>query len=135
MIKKYIICFLILSILNVTGCTYMEVISKEDVIEGRVEINLSDELFLTTKDFTKYHFLPADYQIANDTLYGKGAIESSSPFTPFQGKVALNDIISFEQKKPDSVATIGLIAGIAAAALLILGIIVSADISDAFNQD
>ncbi len=34
MLKKYIICFLILSILNFTGCTYLEVISKEDVDEG-----------------------------------------------------------------------------------------------------
>lgn len=135
MIKKYIVCFLILSILNFTGCTYLEVISKEDITEGRTEINLSEELYLTTKDYTKYHFLPANYQIANDTLYGKGAIESSSTITPFQGKLALNEIISFEQKKPDTVATIGLIAGITAAVLLILGIIVSADISDAFNQD
>jgi hypothetical protein len=135
MINKYIACFLILSILNFTGCTYLEVISKEDVTEGRAEINLSEELYLTTKDFTRYHFLPANYQIANDTLYGKGSIESSSPITPFQGKVALNEIISFEQKKSDTVATIGLIAGITAAVLLILGIIVSADISEAFNQD
>ena len=72
MYKKYIICFLILSILNFTGCTYLEVINKEDVDEGRAEINFSDELYLTTKDFTRYHFLAYNYQIANDTLYGNG---------------------------------------------------------------
>ncbi|NWG27026.1 MAG: hypothetical protein HXY48_00680 [Ignavibacteriaceae bacterium] len=135
MIKKYIVCFLILSILNFTGCTYLEVISKEDVTEERAEINLSEELYLTTKDFTRYHFLPANYQIANDTLYGKGAIESSSPITPFQGKVALNEIISFEQKKSDTVATIGLVAGITAVVLLVLSLIVTADLSDSFNPD
>jgi hypothetical protein len=135
MLKKYIICFLILSILNFTSCTYLEVIDKEDVDEGRAEINLSDELYLTTKDYTRYHFLAYTYQITNDTLYGNGAIENSSVITPFQGAVAFNDIINFEQKKSDTGATIGLIAGIIAVGLIVLGIIAAADISDTFNPD
>ena len=82
MLKKNIICFLILSILNSAGCTYLEVISKEDVDKGQAEINLRDELYLTTKDFTRYHFLAFNYQIVNDTLYGSGTIEASSSITP-----------------------------------------------------
>lgn len=135
MYKKYIIFVLILSILNFTGCTYLEVISNEDVSEGRAEINLSDELYLTTKDYTRYHFLAYTYQITNDTLYGNGAIENSSVITPFQGAVAFNDIINFEQKKSDTGATIGLFAGIIAVGLIVLGIIAAADISDTFNPD
>ena len=135
MVKKYIVCFLILSVINFTGCYYSEVISKKDVDEGRSQINLNEELYLTTKDYTRYHFLPANYQIANDTLFGKGAIESSYPIKAFQGTVALNDIISFEQRKPDTGATIGLIAGITVAVLLVFGLIIAADISDAFNPD
>jgi hypothetical protein len=134
MLKKYIICFLILSILNLTGCTYLEVISNEDVSEGRTEINLSDELYLTTKDFTRYHFLAYNYQIVNDTLYGSGAIEASS-VTPFKGAIALDEIINFEQNKPDTGATIGLIAGIIAVGLVVLGIIGAADLSDKMNPD
>jgi hypothetical protein len=135
MYKKYIICFLILSLLNFAGCSYLEVISKEDVTEGKAEINLSDELYLTTKDYTRYHFLAYTYQITNDTLYGNGAIENSSVITPFQGAVAFNDIINFEQNKPDTGATIGLFAGIIAVGLVILGIIAAADVSDTFNPD
>ena len=82
MLKKNIICFLILSILNFTGCTYLEVMNKEDVDEGQAEINLSDELYLTTKDFTRYHFSAFNYQIENDTLYGNGVIDDEASIVP-----------------------------------------------------
>jgi hypothetical protein len=130
MLKKYIICFLILSILNFTGCSYLEVISYEDVNEGRAEITLSDELYLTTKDYTRYHFLAYNYQIANDTLYGSGAIEASSSIGPFKGAIALDEIINFEQSKPDTGATIGLIAGIIAVGLLVGVIIIAVEYSN-----
>ena len=135
MLKKYIICFLILSILNFTGCTYLEVINKEDVDKGQTEINLSDELYLTTKDFTRYHFLAYNYQIANDTLYGSGAIEASSSITPFKGSIALDEIINFEQNKPDTGATIGLIAGIIAVGVVVLGIVAAVATADAFSPN
>jgi len=135
MLKKYIICFLILSILNFTGCTYLEVISNEDISEGRADINFSDELYLTTKDFTRYHFLAYNYQLVNDTLYGSGAIEASSSITPFKGAIALDEIINFEQNKPDTGATIGLIAGIIAVGALVLGIVVAVATADVLSPN
>ena len=135
MLKKYIICFLILSFLNFTGCTSLEVISKEDVDEGRAEINLSDELYLTTKDFTRYHFLAYTYQIANDTIYGSGAVEDSSSITPFKGAIALNEVINFEQSKADTGATIGLFSGIIVVGLLVFGIMFAAALGDTLNPD
>jgi len=125
MLKKYFIGLLTLAILNFTGCTSLEVINKEDVNEERAQINLSEELFLTTKDSTRYHFLAYNYQIANDTLYGSGAIEASSSIAPFKGAIALDEIIKFEQSKPDTGETIGLIAGIIAVGLLV-GVIIFA---------
>ena len=135
MLKKHLTCFLILSILNFTGCTYLEVIDKEDVDEGRAEINLNDELYLTTKDFTRYHFLAYTYRITNDTLYGSGAIENSTIITPFNGAVAFNDVINFEQKKTDTGATLGLIGGIILVGLVVLVIIGLSDLHDTFNPD
>ena len=135
MLKKYIICFLILSFLNFTGCTYLEVISNEDISEGRADINFSDELYLTTKDFTRYHFLAYNYQLVNDTLYGSGAIEASSSITPFKGSIALDEIINFEQNKPDTGATLGLIGGIIAVGALVLGIIVAVAMGDVFSPN
>jgi hypothetical protein len=125
MLKKYFIGLLTLAILNFTGCYSLEVINKEDVDAGQAEINLSEELYLTTKDFTRYHFLPANFSIASDTLYGKGTIQDSSSVIPFQGSVAITDIISIEQRTPDTLATIGAVVGIiaigCAVAILIIG--------------
>ncbi|MCU0365516.1 MAG: hypothetical protein MUE93_07630, partial [Ignavibacteriaceae bacterium] len=101
----------------------------------RTQINLSEELYLTTKDYTRYHFLPANFSIANDTLYGSGAIEASSSITPFKGAIALDEIINFEQNKADTGATLGLIGGIIAVGLVVLAIIAAADISDTFDSD
>jgi hypothetical protein len=123
MYNKYNICFLILSIINFSGCYSLEVMSKEDVNEGRAEINLSQELFLTTKDSTRYHFLPPNFSIANGTLYGKGTIQDSSSIIPFQGSVALADVVSFEQRTPDTLATIGLITGLLAIGLVIVSLV------------
>jgi len=135
MLKKYIICFLILSILNFTGCTYLEVINKEDVDKGQAEIILSDELYLTTTDFTRYHFSAYNYQIVKDTLYGNGTIEESSSITPFKGAIALDEIINFEQNKVDTGATLGLFAGVIAVVLLVGVIVYAAAFGDAINPN
>jgi len=135
MLKKYFIGLLTLAILNFTGCYSLEVINKEDVDEGRAEINLSEELFLTTKDFTVYHFLPANFRIASDTLYGKGTIQDSSSIIPFQGSVALTDVVSFEQRTPDTLATIGLITGIIAIGFVVASLIFTLGFADAATPD
>lgn len=135
MLKKYFIGLLTLAILNFTGCYSLEVMNKEDVNEGRTQINLSEELFLTIKDSTRYHFLPANFQIASDTLYGKGTIQDSSSVIPFQGSVALADVVSFEQRTPDTLATIGLVAGILAIAIVVAYSIFAIGVTDAVTPD
>jgi len=120
MLKKYFIGLLTLAILNFTGCYSLEVINKEDFQSGQYQIDLSEELYLTTTDSTVYHFLPANFRIASDTLYGKGTIQDSSSIIPFQGSVALSDIVSIEQSTPDTVATIGLTTGMIAIGVFVL---------------
>jgi hypothetical protein len=124
MLQKYFIGLMTLAILNFTGCTSLEVINKEDVTKGKAEINSSQELFITTKDLTRYHFLPPNYWLASDTLHGKGAIEDSSSVIPFHGSVALTDVLSYEQRTPDTWATIGLVTG-----LIAIGVVVASLVS------
>ena len=133
--KKYFIGLLILAILNFTGCYSLEMINKEDVNKGLAQINLSEELFLTTKDSTRYHFLPANFWIASDTLYGKGTIEDLSSVIPFQGSVALTDVVSFEQSTPDTWATIGLITGILVIGLVVASLVFVVSIEEGWDSD
>lgn len=135
MLKKYFIGLLTLAIINFTGCYSLEVMNKEDVDEGRTQINLSEELFLTTKDFTRYHFLPANFRIASDTLYGKGTIQDASSVIPFQGSIALTDVVSFEQRTPDTLATIGLITGIIAIGVFVGTLIFTLGFADSVTPD
>jgi hypothetical protein len=135
MLKKYFTGLLTLAILNFTGCYSLEVIDKEDVDEGRTQINLSEELFLTTKDFTRYHFLPANFRIESDTLFGKGTIQDSSTIIPFQGSVDLTDIVSYEQRTPDTWATIGLITGIIAIGLVIVSLAFVISFEEGLDSD
>ena len=135
MLKKYFTGLLTLAILNFTGCYSLEVMNKEDVTEGKAEINSSQELFITTKDLTRYHFLPANFWIASDTLHGKGAIEDSSSVIPFQGSVALTDVVSFEQRTPDTLATIGLITGLIAIGVVIASLVSALILEEELDSD
>lgn len=135
MLKKYFICFLITAVFNLTGCYYSEMITKNDLDAGKYQIDFKEELYCTTKDYTRYHFLPGNYHMANDSLFGKGAIESSSQILPFQGYIAVPDIISFEQKRVDTGATIGLITGIIAVGVVIFSLVFAYALEDSFNPD
>ncbi|MBK9097375.1 MAG: hypothetical protein IPM14_04470 [bacterium] len=134
MLKKYFISFLILSFLNLTGCYYSAVMSKEELDKGKYQLDYKDELYCTTKDYTRYHFSPGNYSISNDSLVGNGAIESHSPITPFKGSIPISDITSFEQKKVDTGATIGLIAGVVVVGVLVFTLILAAEIEDDLTQ-
>ena|SRR3989337_718161 len=135
MLKKSFICLLILSILNLIGCYSSEVVSKKDFDAGQAQIDFSAELNLTTKDYDRYTFPPGFYHIENDTLHGEGRIITSGKNSPFNGKLAMNDIISFEQNQFDAGSTIGLVLGIAAVGFVTALLIFSAAIADAFNPD
>lgn len=134
MLKKYFTVILILSTLNLTSCYYSAVMSKEELDKGQYQLDFKDELFCTTKDYTRYHFSPGNFSVSNDSLFGKGAIESLTPISPFQGSIPISDIISFEQKKVDTGATIGLIAGVVVVAALVFTLIIAAEIEDDLIQ-
>ncbi|MDT3695998.1 MAG: hypothetical protein ROY99_06355 [Ignavibacterium sp.] len=112
MLLRFFISLLIISILNLGGCYYSAVMNKEELDKGNYQLDFNEELFCTTNDSTRYHFAPGNFSISNDSLFGKGAIESLSPIIPFKGSIPIKDITSFEQKKFNNGATIGLVAGV-----------------------
>ncbi|HQF42504.1 MAG TPA: hypothetical protein PK073_06285 [Ignavibacteriaceae bacterium] len=135
MFNKSFITFLILSMLNFLGCYSSEVISRKDLNEGLARIDFDSEINITTVDYNNYNFLPGHYQIENDTLSGEGRTIKLGKSNTYTGKIAMNDILSFEQDKLDVGGTIGLVLGVAAVGFVTAALIVSASISDAFNHD
>lgn len=134
MLKKYFAVILIPLTFNLTSCFYSAMMSKEELDKGQYQLDFTDELFCTTKGFTRYHFSPGNYSISNDSLVGNGEIESLNPVTPFKGSIPISDIISFEQKKVDTGATIGLIAGVVVVGALVFTLILAAEIEDDLTQ-
>ncbi len=124
MLKNISVCLLIILLFNYLACTTLNVASK-DTIEEEVESGtLHGDIYIITKDNNRYHFGYWGYQIKNDTLYGKGLKINPNGEEPFDGKIAMDDISHFEVEEAEPLATIGLVLGVAAFAMIVLGAIV-----------
>jgi len=121
--KKLTISFLIISLFNYLACTTLNVVSKKSIEEEMEHGTLSGEIYIITIDNNRYHFGDWGYRIENDTLYGKGLKINPNGEEPFEGKIPLNNISHFEVEEGDALATTGLVLGIAAFGLLVLGIL------------
>ena len=135
MLKKLFIAFTLVAFLNFIGCYSSEVISKEELDKGNAQIDFNEEIYVTTQDYSRYHFLKGFYQIQKDTLYGEGSVQNAGDEIPFKGKIAMDEVTSFEQSKPDAGSSAGLTIGIIAIGAVALGLILLAMLSDAFNPD
>ena len=71
--KRYISAILVPCILSYfTGCTTLNITSKEEVKQELDSGTYYQELYVITKDNNRYHFGQWGYHIKNDTLYAKG---------------------------------------------------------------
>lgn len=129
--SKIINFLLILAILNLCGCYSAEVITKQQLDSKNADIDFTKALIVTTHDHKSYQFAARFYHIKNDTLYGEG--RQIPDQKPFNGKIAMNDIETFEQEQMDTAATVGLVLGIVIIAGLV-GLLITLDtMSDAFK--
>ena len=133
--KNLIIIFLVISLFNYLACTTLNVATRVSIEEEMKGGTLRSELYIITKDNNRYHFGDWGYQIVNDTLIGKGLKINPNGEEPFEGKIAMDDISHFEVKETDTMATVGLVLGIAAAALLVFGLIFLAAVGDIFDPE
>jgi hypothetical protein len=134
-LKKYLIGILVIAVLNFVGCYSLDSVTKKDLDEGNAQIDFSKEIYIQTKENFRYHFLPGDYRIISDTLYGQGLVKNSTGETNFKVSIAYDDIVSFQQDGIDALNTTGLVLSIIAAGVLIFGVIFMASLNDAFNPD
>jgi hypothetical protein len=128
--KKIIIYCTIIALFNYLGCTTLNIVSKEEVKQKIESGTYYRYLYIVTNDNNRYHFGDWGYSIKNDTLGGKGLKINLNGKEPFEGKIALKDISYFEVEEGDASATIGIVLGISALALLLVFIIGLATISD-----
>ncbi len=124
MFKKLSVCFLIIFLFNYLACSTLNVASKETIEEELESGTLHGDIYIITKDNNRYHFGEWGYRIESDTLYGKGLKINPNGEELFDGKIAMDDISHFEVEETDPMATTGVILGVAAFAMIVLGAIV-----------
>lgn len=123
--SKILITVLIISFLKFIGCYSMETISKSDLEVGDAEIDYSKEIFIITKDRSNYHFLPGNYKIANDTLYGQYPVKDESDTKSKIISIPYNDIVNIKQEDIDEVSSAGLSLGIVSIIVLVGGVVLA----------
>jgi hypothetical protein len=117
MIRKPFIGFMITAMLNLVGCYSFQAVSPNSINE-HLRIDGSDAIRLMTKDYFEYTFDRFSYRVLNDTITGNGYVFQLNDEVPFNGKIALSDIIELNIEKLDGVASIGLAFGIAIIVLI-----------------
>jgi hypothetical protein len=103
LMKKLIFIVPIFSLLlYLTGCYGMIEVTKEE-FSSQKEF---DNALLVTKEDKEYLFNDMEYIINSDTLSGTGLSLSRNNDTPFVGKIALDDVMTFKVYKLDVESTI-----------------------------
>jgi hypothetical protein len=122
MIRKPFIGFMITAMLNLIGCYSFQTVSPESINE-HLSIDGSGAIRLMTRDYMEYKFNRSSYRVENDTIKGKGYVLQLNDEVPFNGKIALKDIIELKAEKLDAVASFGLFFGIAIVGLILVFVI------------
>ena len=122
-LSKILFTLLIISFLNYNGCYSMETIPKSDLETGNAEIDFSKEIFIITRDRSNYHFLPGNYKIVNDTLFGQYPVKDQSSTKSKIISIPYDDIVNIKQEDIDEVNTAGFSLGIASIIVLIGGVV------------
>jgi hypothetical protein len=128
--KKYIASVLIPALLiQLYGCYSMQDITKDEM----AGLKDGGDLIVYTKDSTIYSFNESNYNILNDSLYGKGYVkfnEESDFKVPIEKSIALTSIESVQQDEMNASGTTWLIiGGIMFVDILVLGLQVAASLS------
>jgi hypothetical protein len=120
--KKNIYYILIFSFLNYIGCYSSKSVNKEILYTSDLG-EPSGIVVITMNDESKIEVSEGIFEVVLDTLNVNGFKQYIDHVEPIDVKVALDDIQSVEIKERDDLASCGMIIGVSALALFIIGAI------------
>jgi hypothetical protein len=106
-------------LIQLCGCYSMQDISKDEM-SG---LKLGGDLIVHSRDSTIYFFEQSNYQISNDSLYGKGYVKYPNAYdfkAVNKSTVALANIETMQQDELNQVKTWLLIGGISLAVIVVI---------------
>jgi len=135
--RRFITYIIFFTFLKLIGCySYQEVTYQEFESTNPNDIN-SEDIYIITRDSTKYHSNWWTFSVYEDSVYIKGSKYYGNGQTAFKGKIAVSDIETIEVDKYDETATtISILVSITAGVLAIiyLGSQVAGGCSDNINS-
>lgn len=110
MYKKIISSILLVSLLNLVGCSYFEQVTAQNYNRVVEEKGKPDRIYVKTKDAKKYQFYKLTFLVDNDSLVGIKKIYLDEGEVIIDRKIAFSDIDYIEFEYFDLGGTIGAIA-------------------------
>ena len=101
-IMTYIVFF---AFLNLIGCYSYQGLTYEEFENTNPDDIRSEDIYITTKDSTKYHSSWWIFSVYEDSVYIKGSKYFGNEQAAFQGKIAVSEIETIEVDKYDGTAT------------------------------
>ena len=134
--KKTISIICILAILNYIGCSSTEIVSKNTFIRtySLSKGDNSEAIYVNTTDDNQFFFEAGHYSLSNDSLNGVGKKVLLNEMNPFNGKIALTDIVSIEEETTNTGNTILLVLGIVAVGAIVIFAIAAAHFSSSAHS-
>ena len=88
----------ITSIFLFAGCSSSDVMTIKD-LENIDKKDVPDDIWVTTKDSTEYHFIKPDYYVEDDTLFGERRYILNDEERVLVRKITHSDIESIQTEK------------------------------------
>ena len=134
--KKTISIICILATLNYIGCSSTEIVSKNTFIRtySLSKGDNSEAIYVNTTDDNQFFFEAGHYSLSNDSLNGVGKKVLLNEMKPFNGKIALTDIVSIEEETTNTGNTILLVLGIVAVGAIVIFAIAAAHFSSSAHS-
>lgn len=134
--KKSLSIICVLTTLNYIGCSSTEIITKNTFIRiyNLSNGDNSNDIYVNTVDDNQYFFQSGSYSVSNDSLKGIGKKILPNEMQPFNGKIALKDIVSFEEQTTNTGNTILLALGIVTIGIIIVVAIAAASVSESAHS-
>lgn len=119
--RKIITYIVFFAFLNLVGCYSYQSVTYEEFENTNPNDIKSEDIYIITKDSTKYYSSWWTFSNIDDSVFVKGSKFIGEQQAPFKGKIAVSDIESIEVDRFDGTkTTIFVISSVAIATTLIV---------------
>ena len=128
--RKIITYLVFFAFLNLVGCYSYQAVTYEEFENTNPDDIKSEDIYIITRDSTKYHSSWWTFSVNEDSVFIKGSkFISEEQQAPFKGKISVSEIESIEVDKFDGTKTTIFVIGSTAAFIALIALASSGESS------